>query len=234
MKLRRIRLRITLLNLMLATAVFSITLAICRPRTELWPTYLAVTWVTSHSSVHEPFMHDLIAQEFTSPAVIRDVLADPVVAGLPRIKAASDPRQELLSGIVIEVHPSNQGYIQPTVELIRVVVQSSTPSESMVVRDALLVAYLRHRKLGGSVRGTPAPPERIPHPLFDRPWKFFAATALGVFSSTLVLIIPIGRSKRFQRAVMAVLAVGLSFGAALWWLMTHPEFYFSIGGLRFL
>jgi hypothetical protein len=219
---------------MLAIAVFSVTLAICRPRTELWPTYLAVTWISSHSSAHDMVTHELFAREFTSPAVIRDVLADPSVAALPRVQTATDPRKALLDEIVVEVHPNNQGYIAPTTELTRVVVESATPSEAMIVRDALMVAYLRHRKSGGAVRGNPVLPERVPHPLFDRPWKFRVATTLGLLLTIIALIVPIGKSKRFRRTVMAVLTVGLLIGAVLWWLWIHPEFYFNIGGFRIL
>ena len=46
MKLRRFRCRVTLLNLMLAMAMLSLTLAFTRPNTEIWPTYLAVTGST--------------------------------------------------------------------------------------------------------------------------------------------------------------------------------------------
>jgi hypothetical protein len=231
MKLRRIKFRITLLNLMLAIAVLSVTLAISRPRTELWPTYLAVTWLSTAASAHDPVTHEALAQGFTSPDVIRDVLADPNVAGLARIQAATDPHQELVSGIVIEVHPRGQGYIAPTSELIRVVVESTTASEAVIVRDALMVAYLRHRKSGNIVHGNPALPERVPHPLFDRPWKFRVVTTLGLLSSLVMLLVPIERSKQFSRNVVAVLAVGLILGAALWWFITHPEFYISIGRL---
>jgi hypothetical protein len=219
---------------MLAIAVFSVTLAICRPRTELWPTYLAVTWVYFHASAHDLVTHELIAQEFTSPAVIRDVLADPSVAALPRIHAATDPRKALLDEIVIEVHPSNQGYRTPTTELTRVVVESATPSDAVIVRDALMIAYLRHRKSGNTVRGKPALPERVPHPLFDRPWKFRLATTLGLLLAIIALIVPIPKSKRLRLAVLTVLTVGLLIGLIVWWLMTHPYFYFNIGGFRIL
>ena len=53
-KLRPIKVRITLLNIMLAIAVFSITLAICRPKTELWPRYHAATWLSTSVSSHDP------------------------------------------------------------------------------------------------------------------------------------------------------------------------------------
>ena len=234
MKLRRVRFRVSLLNLMLAIAVFSITLAICRPRTELWPTYLAVTWVNLPASAHDPTTHEAVAREFTSPEVIRDVLADPNVAGIGRIQAAADLRQELLNEIVIEVHPKNIGYIRPTTELIRVVVESPTASHAMQVRDAVMAAYLRHRKPGETVRRGAALPERVPHPVFDRPWKFRAATTLGLVFTLIALIVPIGKSKRFQRITIAVLTIGLLFGLPLWWLMTHPEFYFELGGFRIL
>ena len=234
MNLRRIRFRVSLLNLMLAIAVFSITLAICRPRTEVWPTYLAVTWVTNPPSAHDPAAHQAIAQEFTSPEVIRDVLADPNVAGIARIQAAADGRQELLNEIVIEVHPKSEGYIPPTFELIRVVVESSTANEAVRVRDAVMAAYLRRRKPGETVRVNPALPERVPHPLFDQPWKFQVATTLGLLLTIIVLVVPIGRSKRFQRIMITILTIGLLFGLLLWWLMAHPEFYFELGGFRIL
>ncbi len=234
MNLRRVRFRVSLLNLMLAIAVFSITLAICRPRTELWPTYLAVTWVTTPPSAHDPAAHQAIAQEFTSPDVIRDVLADSNVAGLARIQAAANRRQELLNEIVIEVHPKNIGYIPPTIELIRVVVESSTANEAVRVRDAVLAAYLRRRKPGETVRADPVLPERVPHPLFDSSWKFRVATTLGLLLTVIVLVVPIGRSKRFQRIMITILTIGLLFGLPLWWLMTHLEFSFELGGFRIL
>jgi len=233
MKLRRIKVRITLLNLMLAIAVFSITLAIARPKTEIWPTYLAVTWLSTRVSAHDPGSHEAMTQEFTSPDVIRDVLADPNVASLARIQAATDPRKEVLDGIVIEVHPGGQGYIAPSSELIRVVVESETASEAVLLRDALIAAYFAHRKSGNAIRGAPVLPERVPHPIFDRPWKFRAATSLGLSSSIIALIVPIGRSKRFRRLAVAISACGLIFGAALWWFITHPEFSISIGRMRF-
>ena len=148
MKLPLINFRITLLNIMLAIAVLAITLAISRPKTELWPTYLAVIWLTTRASAHDPATHDSLAQEFTSPGVIRDVLADPSVAGLAPIQAAADPRKELLDEIHIEVHPGGQGYLKPTRERIRVVIESTTASDAVIVRDALMVAYLAHSEIG--------------------------------------------------------------------------------------
>ncbi len=234
MKLRPIKVRITLLNVMLAIAVLAVTLAISRPRTELWPTSLAVTWVIARSPAHDPATHEALAQGFLSPEVIRDVLADPNVAGLARIKAATDPRQELLNGIVIEVHPHVQGNFKRTNELIRVVVEAAIASDAVIVRDALMAAYLEHDKAGIIIRGDPALPERVPHPLFDHPWKFKAALTLGLLSSVVMLLFPIERSKRFRLIAITVLAIGLILGAALWWLITHPEFYITVGGFRFL
>jgi hypothetical protein len=164
--------------------------------------------------------------------VIRDVLADPSVARLAPIQAAADPRKELLDEIHIEVHPSGQGYIKPTRELIRVVIESTTASDAVIVRDALMVAYLAHQKSGNFIRGAPAPPERAPHPIFDRPWKFRVATTLGLLSSVIPLIVPINRSKRFGRLTVAVLTLGLILGAALWWFITHPEFSIRVGNGR--
>lgn len=236
MKLRWIRFRVTLLNIMLAMAVFSITLAISRPRTELWPRYLAAVWIYAPTPGHDPVTHETWAQGFTSPEVIRDILADPNVAALPRIEAATDPRKELLREIDIEVHPGGHGVVSPpaTSEQIRVVVESATPTEAVLVRDALIKAYLGHHKPGHLLRIAPVGPERVAHPIFDRPWKFRAVVTLGLLLSVIVLIVPIGRSKRFWITVVAVMTFGLVFGAALWWLISHPEFYLNIGGLRIL
>jgi hypothetical protein len=233
MNLRRIKFRVTLLNLMLAIAVISVTLAISRPRTELWPTYWAVTWLSTRALDHDPVTHEALAQEFKSPDVIRDVLADEHVAGLARIKSATDPRQEVLTGIVIEVHPRGQGYYPPTRELIRVVVERGSAYEAVVIRDALVAAYLSRQQSGYSIRAVRVLPERVPHPLFDRPWKFRAVITLGSLLSIICLIVPIARSKRSRRLLVAGLSVALIFGAALWWFIAHPEFYIDIGRIRF-
>jgi hypothetical protein len=234
MRLRRIKCRVTLLNLMLAIAMLSITLAITRPSTEIWPTYLAVTWISARASAHDPVTHAAFAQEFTSPTVIRDALADPTVSGIASIQAAADPRRELLNELLIEIHPRGQGYIAPARELIRVVVESASASEAVLVRDALVGAYLRYHNLTTIVRVSPALPERVPHPFFDRPWKFRATTTLGISLCIATLIVPIKRSARFWRSVVTTSIVGLILGASLWWLVSHPEFHLHIGTFRLL
>ena len=110
--------------------------------------------------------HAAIAQEFSSPTVIRDALADPNVSGNASIHAAGDRHTELLEQLRIEVHPRNQGYIPPTLELIRVVVESASASEAVALRDAVIGAYLRGQKLSTILRVAPAAPERVPHPFF--------------------------------------------------------------------
>ena len=164
--------------------------------------------------------------------MIRAALADPNVAGLPRIKAATDRHKELLNGVSVDVHPPGQHYWDPTSELIRVMVESPSASEAVLVRDALVVAYLAHRKSGNPIRGNPALPERVPHPLFDSPWKFRAATATGLFLTIIVLIVPISRSNRFRRVAMAALAIALIVGGSVWWLVTHPESHLRIGTIQ--
>jgi hypothetical protein len=193
-----------------------------------------VTWICARASVHDPVTQAAIAQEFTSPSVIRDVLADPNVSGIAPIQAAADPRKELLDALLVEIHPRNQGYIPPTLELIRVVVESASASEGVALRDAVVGAYLRDQKSSTIIRVSPAVPERVPHPFFDRPWKFRAATTFGSSLCIVALIVPIKTSLRYWRILLGLSIFGAILGAAVWWIISHPNFYVEIGRFRIL
>lgn len=233
MNLRRIKIRITVLNIMLAIAIFSITLGICRPQTELWPTYLATAWFTIPASSHGPATHDALAQEFTCPDVIRAALANPNIADLPRIKTAADPRRELLSRMVVEVHPIDQPRNPPAFESIKVVIAGPSESEAVLVRDALNSAYLKYRM--PDVTGILLPgPQRVPHPIFDSAWEFWAATGLGLLVTVLVLVVPIPRSKRFPWYAAIVSSLLILFAAALLWHLTNPDALKSLERLLLL
>lgn len=227
------RLRITLLNLMVAMVVLAITLAVTMPSTKS-RSYIAVTWIFASSTNHDPATHSALSQDLTSDAVIRGALDDPNISGLPRFQGVSDPRKKLLEVLLIRVHPRDQGYIDPERELIWIGVESRSRSEANLLKDAFVHAYLKHHRLGKIIAVNPAKPERSNPPVFDRPWKFVSAIVLGLSLCITSLLIPLKRGRgRVLRMLSDAAGVGLVVGAIVWWLLSHPEFSWRVGGFRF-
>ncbi|MFI5456449.1 MAG: hypothetical protein ACHRXM_13450 [Isosphaerales bacterium] len=201
-----LRLRFTLANLMIALAVFAITLAVVTRSvtSEVWPTYMAGAWVYARASVHDPQTHAALEREFRSQAVLDAALADPSVSALPRFHGASDSRAELARLLHVQIHPvfdaKDTVVVSPRLERILVTMESHSQAEAVIITDAVAAAYCgvlgptrfismeRSAQPGGSLR--------LVDPILDRPWKVCGAMILGVALSTLCLFIPTHRKSR--------------------------------------
>jgi|GEM_PF-4570736 len=231
--MRRPRVRISLLNLMIAMALLAITFAVTRPITVIRPTYIAVTWLLLTDTNHNWDTHAALSRDLTSDAVIRDIFNDPDLSERPQFQEIVDAPGKLRRNLLIRVHPRVQGYIDPAKELVWIAVESSSASEANLLKNAFVHAYLERHRWGRVITVTPVTPERSNPPVFDRPWKFGAAMSVGLSFCVVSLFLPLKRvGERTWRMLAAAAAVVLVVGGIVWWLLHHPEFSWRMGGIR--
>jgi hypothetical protein len=205
MKRFPLRLRFTLANLMIALAVFAMTLAVVTRSvtSQVWPTYEAGAWVYARASVHDPQTHAAFEREVRSQAVLDAAIADPRVSALTRFHGVSDSRAELARVLHVKVHPvidADSTVVSTRLERILVTMESHSQVEAVIITDAVADAY---RGVLGPTRfikmitsAVPGGSLRLVDPILDRPWKVFGAMILGVAVSTLCLFIPTRRKSR--------------------------------------
>jgi hypothetical protein len=195
------RVRFTVRRMMVAVALFALSLSAILPLAGIGRTYEQSQVVFVHSLASNPAdadqtVRDLkaIAGDILSPAVLDQAL-DELKGDGPAL-ASPDPRADLRKRLQVDmvINPRTGG--APWRGLVIVRATARSPHLAKQIANTVANAY---RRL--------APPDTVSRnacgafwaqpPLLDRPWKVGGASLLGLLVSSTAFVLPRGWTRRF-------------------------------------